>query len=69
MAVLKRWLFGRSRELVWSGQVSLLEEAIEADIAAIEQELQNLTPAAKLETAPRQQPKRTALPAELPRVE
>jgi transposase len=69
MAVLKRWRFGRSREQLDSGQVSLLEETIEADIAAIEQELQNLAPAAKTHSIPRQQPKRTALPAELPRVE
>ena len=69
MAMLKRWKFGRSRELLDAGQVSLLDETIEADIAAIEQELHDLAPAAKTDKEPRQQPKRAALPAELPRVE
>ena len=69
MAVLKRWKFGRSREQLDSAQASLLDETIDADIAAIEQELQNLTPASKLEAQTRKQPKRAALPPELPRVE
>lgn len=69
MATLKRWRFGRSREQLDVGQISLLDETLDADIAAIEQELQNLAPAPKTDTVPRQQPKRTALPAELPRVE
>jgi len=69
MAVLKRWKFGRSREQLDAGQASLLDETIDADIAAIEQELQDLTPAAKTDTQTRQQPKRAALPAELPRVD
>ena len=69
MATLKRWRFGRSREQLASSQVSLLDETIDADIAAIKQELQNLTPAAKPEAEPGQQPKRTDLPAELPRLD
>jgi len=69
LATLKRWKFGRSSELLNAGQVSLLDETIDADIAAIEQELQNLAPATKTETQPRQQPKRAALPAGLPRVD
>jgi len=69
MAVLKRWKFGRSREQLDAGQASLLDETIDADIAAIEQELQDLTPAAKTDTQTRQQPKRAALPADLPRVD
>jgi len=69
MAVLKRWKFGRSREQLDQAQASLLDETIDADIAAIEQELQNLTPASKLEAQTRKQPKRAALPPELPRVE
>ncbi len=39
MATLKRWKFGRSREQLHVGQVSLLEDTIDADIAAIEEEL------------------------------
>ena len=69
MAVLKRWKFGRSREQLDGAQASLLDETIDADIAAIEQELQNLTPAPKSDTDTPKQPKRAALPPELPRVE
>ena len=69
MAVLKRWKFGRSREQLDQAQASLIDETIDADIAAIEQELQNLTPVSKVGTDTRKQPKRAALPPELPRVE
>ena len=69
MAVLKRWKFGRSREQLDQAQASLLDETIDADIAAIEQELEMLTPTPKADTETRQQPKRAALPPELPRVE
>ena len=69
MAVLKRWKFGRSREQLDSGQASLLDEAIDADIAAIELELEHLAPAPIIDAAPRLQPKRAALPPELPRID
>jgi transposase len=69
LATLKRWKFGRSSELLNAGQVSLIDETIDTDIAAIEQELKALAPAAKTDTQPRQQPKRAALPAGLPRVD
>jgi len=69
MAVLKRWKFGRSREQLDAVQASLLDETIDADIAAIEQELQDLAPPVNAAKEPRQQPKRAALPPELPRVE
>lgn len=69
LVTLKRWKFGRSSEQLNGVQISLLEETLDADIAAIEEELKDLTPAAKPQAAPRQQPKRAALPAGLPRVE
>ena len=69
LATLKRWKFGRSSEQLNGTQISLIEETIEADIAAIELELQALAPAAKPPAQPRQQPKRAALPAGLPRVD
>ena len=69
MAVLKRWKFGRSREQLDSAQTSLLDETIDADIAAIEEELEQLAPSAKTNPDTRKQPKRAALPLELPRVE
>jgi len=69
LATLKRWKFARSREQLDAAQISLLDETLDADIAAIEQELSDLVPTAKTDTKSRQQPKRAALPAELPRVE
>ena len=69
LATLKRWKFGRSSEQLNAIQISLIEETIEADIAAIELELQELAPAAKTSAQPRQTPKRAALPAGLPRVD
>jgi len=68
LATLKRWKFGRSSEQLNGTQISLIDETIDADIAAIEEELKDLTPATKPQAAPRQQPKRAALPAGLPRV-
>jgi hypothetical protein len=59
MAVLKRWKFGRSREQLDAGQASLLDETIDADIAAIEQELQNLAPP----TTPAKEPSQRTPPA------
>ena len=69
LATLKRWKFGRSSELLNAGQVSLLDETIDADIAAIEEELKELAPAPKSDTQARLQPKRAALPAGLPRID
>lgn len=71
MAVLKRWKFGKSREHLDMPQASLLDEAIDGDIAAIEMELAQLAPApaAKSDTAPQALPKRAPLPANLPRRE
>ena len=68
MAVLKRWKFGRSGERLDPAQLSLLDETFDADIAAIEVELEQLapTPRAAAQTG---QPKRTRLPPGLPRVE
>ena len=56
MAVLKRWKFGRSREHLDSAQASLLDETIDADIAAIEQELESLAPTPKADADTRKQP-------------
>jgi len=71
LAVLRRWKFGKSREQLAPAQASLLDEAIDGDIAAIEVELNQLVPAAttKADTAPRTPPKRAPLPAHLPRRE
>ena len=68
MAVLKRWKFGRSGERLDPAQLSLLDETLDADIAAIELELEALAPA-PLADAQASQPKRVRLPPGLPRVE
>ncbi|MDT7521075.1 IS66 family transposase [Rhodoferax sp. TBRC 17198] len=69
MATLKRLQFGRSREQLDATQTSLLDEACDEDLAAIEQELKNLTPTPKPDKDHRSKPKRAALPDHLPRVE
>jgi transposase len=68
MAVLKRWKFAARSEQLHGVQRSLLDEAIDADLEAIAVELATLrspehTPPAK------DKPKRSPLPAHLPRVE
>ncbi|RIY40475.1 IS66 family transposase [Neopusillimonas maritima] len=68
IAVLRRFRFGKKSEQVNGVQGSLLEEAVTADIAAIEQELQQLTDHPR-KAVPQQQAKRQALPPDLPRVE
>jgi len=72
IAVLKRWKFGRSREQLDSTQGNLLEEAVDADLAAIERELEQLTDTASAgndKKEAKQQPKRAALPPQLPRTD
>lgn len=67
VALLRRHRYGQRSEQLNLLQRSLLDDIVEADIAAIELELDNLRsiPA----PAVRQPPKRTALPPELPRTE
>ena len=61
IAILRRFRFGKKSEQLTGVQGSLLEEAVAADIAAIEEELHQLTDHPK-KVAPREQPKRQALP-------
>ena len=68
MAVLKRLKFAAKSEAFNAEQKSLLEETIDADLAALAQEIEQRQPAAQDRTD-KQQPKRTALPADLPRTE
>ncbi|PXX97508.1 IS66 family transposase, partial [Halomonas sp. LBP4] len=68
LALLKRHKFGQRSEQLDALQISLLEEVVDADIAAIEAELEALvTPATP--PATRKKPKRAPLPPELPRTE
>lgn len=66
IAILKRHKFARRSEQLSPDQISLLDELLDTDIAAIEAELQALNPAPATRES-RQQPKRTALPARFPR--
>ena len=69
MATLKRWRFARRSEQIDVVQRSLLDESIDADLEAIELELEALRNAPDLPPPPKQTPRRVALPAGLPRVE
>jgi transposase len=66
IAQLKRHRFAKRSESFSPDQASLLDDLIETDLAAIEAELEILAPK-PAQVAVRQQPKRTALPAEFPR--
>ena len=68
IALNKRWKFGQHAERLDPTQASLLEETLDADIAAMEAEIEELTTSAQVQRV-RQQPKRTALPSSLPRID
>jgi transposase len=64
MAILKRWRFAKRSEQLDAVQLRLLDESIDADLQAIELEIEALrAPSAK----PKGQPRRVALPKDLPR--
>lgn len=68
--MVRRFQFGKRGEQLPAGvQGSLLEEAVDEDLAEIEAQLQALAP--KVDPAPeaKAKPKRAALPPELPRIE
>jgi len=68
LAQLRRLKFGRGSEQMDAIQKPLFDESVEEDLAALGQDLEDLsTPAA--DDKPKRAPKRTALPAHLPRVE
>lgn len=66
IAILKRHKFARRSEQLSPDQISLLDDLLDTDIAAIEAELKALSPA-PIAAEPRQQPKRAALPPQFPR--
>jgi transposase len=68
MAVLKRLKFAATSERFSPEQKSLLEEAIDEDIEALTKEVEGLVPETK-GNGDKGQPKRHALPANLPRRE
>jgi transposase len=68
MAVLKRLKFAAKSEAFNAEQKSLLEETIDADLAALQAELDKVQPSEK-DTGEKKQAKREKLPATLPRRE
>lgn len=66
IAILRRHKFGRASESLNTLQISLLNDVVEADLAGIEEELARVESPSK--RASKQQPKRTPLPPELPRI-
>ena len=68
MAVLKRLKFAAKSEAYNAEQKSLLEETIDADLAALQAELDKVQPKSK-DKGEKSTPKRQALPANLPRRE
>jgi transposase len=68
LSVLKRLQFGKRSEQLNAEQISLLNEAFDADLAALETELEQLQPDRPPDEQ-RQKPKRTPLPPQLPRTD
>jgi len=68
MALLKRWKFAARSEQLHGEQRTLFDEAIDADLEAIAAELATLR-SAEHRQAPKDLPKRSPLPAHLPRVD
>jgi transposase len=69
MAQLKRMKFGKRSEQLDAEQKALFDEAVDADIAATEDRLEELLAGKTPPKVPGERPKREALPAGLPRVE
>jgi hypothetical protein len=68
MAVLKRLKFAATSERLNAEQQNLLQDDVQADLQAMQRELEQLVPAPKGD-GDRKRPKRQALPAHLPRRE
>ena len=70
MAQLRRVKFGKKSEQLDAEQKALFDEAVDADLAALEAQLAELMAAKRKDTDPApERPKRAALPAHLPRME
>jgi transposase len=69
MAQLKRVKYGVKSEQLDATQKALFDEAVDADIAALEAQLEQLRASVPQRGEPQQRPKRAALPTHLPRVE
>src|SRR5690625_5121893 len=69
LAVIRRYRFGQKSEQYSGTQGLLFEEDAQPDLVAIENELDALNKTADSKTKTPTQPKRRALPPELPRIE
>ena len=69
LAQYKRWRYGKRSEQLNAAQLSLLEETLDEDLAAIEQELNALRDGPAAKSAVPQAPRRLRLPAQLPRTD
>ena len=67
VAILKRHKYARRSEQLDAVQGKLLDELIDSDLAAIEAELDQAMTEEQKAARPKQKPKRTPLPPELPR--
>lgn len=67
LAMYRRWRFAARSEKFSAEQAQLFEESAEADLAALQTQLQQLKPAAP--PVDKAQPRRQPLPAHLPRRE
>jgi hypothetical protein len=67
VAILKRHKYARRSEQLDAVQGKLLDELIDSDLAAIEAELEQVMTEEQKAARPKQKPKRTPLPPELPR--
>ncbi|ANN73093.1 IS66 family transposase [Bordetella bronchialis] len=69
LALYKRWRYGKRSEQLNATQASLLEETMDADMAAIEEEVAALRTAITAKPQAPQVPRRMKLPPELPRTD
>ncbi|KTC33335.1 hypothetical protein AO265_28870 [Pseudomonas sp. ABAC61] len=60
LSLYKRWRYGQRSEQFNPAQASLLEETMDADLAAIEEEVNALHEAVSAKPAPPQAPRRAA---------
>ena len=69
LALYKRWRYGKHSEQLNPAQASLLEETMDADMAALEEEVEALRQAISPKPPEAQAPRRMRQPPELPRTD
>ena len=69
LSLHRRWRFGAKTEQFSVEQAQLFDETVDADLAAIEEELEQLKSPVATQAPAKGQPKRAPLPANLPRTD